>query len=197
MSVAGVISVDALLPLQYCKCNPNTLERNVRMKITDIQVIYFKTKSRTRPTKFGYYYWADEHDTISSITKIVTDEGAEGYNLGGDRATIERLVKPLLVGEDPLQRRKAVAVDDQLQRVSGRCKVSMKGLSVSSTACSGTCTGAWWACRSPSCSAGIATGSRPMPAPGPTWASPRTMPRTPWPARPRGTRPTRCTPTSI
>jgi len=76
------------------------------MKITDIQVIYFRTKSRVRPTKYGYYYWADEHDSIASVTKLVTDEGAEGYNLGGDRATIERLVKPLLVGEDPLQREK-------------------------------------------------------------------------------------------
>jgi L-alanine-DL-glutamate epimerase-like enolase superfamily enzyme len=74
------------------------------MKIADIQVIYFRTRSRVRPTKWGYYYWADEHESISSITKIVTDEGIEGYNLGGDRATIERLVKPLLVGEDPLQR---------------------------------------------------------------------------------------------
>jgi L-alanine-DL-glutamate epimerase-like enolase superfamily enzyme len=76
------------------------------MKITDIQVIYFKTPSRTRPTKWGYYYWADEHESVSSITKIVTDEGIEGYNLGGDRATIERFVKPLLVGEDPLDREK-------------------------------------------------------------------------------------------
>lgn len=76
------------------------------MRITDIQVIYFKIPSRIRPTKWGYYYWADEHESVASITKIVTDEGVEGYNLGGDRATIERFVKPLLVGEDPLDREK-------------------------------------------------------------------------------------------
>ena len=93
------------------------------MKITDIQVIYFRAKSRTRPTKFGYYYWADEHDTIASITKMVTDEGAEGYNLGGDRATIERLVKPLLVGEDPLQREKLWQWMTNYSGVSGAARL--------------------------------------------------------------------------
>ena len=74
------------------------------MKITDIQVIRFRTKARGQPTKWGYYVWGEEHEATASITRIMTDEGIEGYNLGGDRATMERVVKPLLVGENPLDR---------------------------------------------------------------------------------------------
>jgi len=76
------------------------------MKITDIQVVRFRTTSRSWPTKWGYGIWGDEHESVSSITKIITDEGVVGYNLGGDQATMDRLVKPLLVGESPLDREK-------------------------------------------------------------------------------------------
>lgn len=76
------------------------------MKITDIEVVHFWSTSRVWPTKWGYYTWGEEHPVVSSITKIITDEGIEGYNLGGDQATIERVVKPLLVGENPLDREK-------------------------------------------------------------------------------------------
>ena len=76
------------------------------MKITDIQVVRFRTTSRSWPTKWGYGTWGDEHEAVSSITKIITDEGAVGYNLGGDQGTMDGLVKPLLVGENPLDREK-------------------------------------------------------------------------------------------
>jgi L-alanine-DL-glutamate epimerase-like enolase superfamily enzyme len=76
------------------------------MKIVDIEVIRFRTTARTYPTRFGYYYWGPEHPATSSLTRIVTDDGLEGYNLGGDRGTIEAVVKPLLVGENPLDREK-------------------------------------------------------------------------------------------
>jgi len=76
------------------------------MKITDIQVIRFRTTSRAYPTKWGYSTWGDEHEATSSITKIITDEGVVGYNLGGDQGTMNGLVKPLLVGENPLDREK-------------------------------------------------------------------------------------------
>ncbi len=76
------------------------------MKIVDIDVIRFRSTSRIHPTRFGYYYWGPEHPTVSSLTRIVTDEGIEGYNLGGDPGTVERVVKPLLVGENPLDREK-------------------------------------------------------------------------------------------
>ena len=76
------------------------------MKITDIQVVHFRTTSQHRATRWGYSTWGDEHESISSITKIITDEGVVGYNLGGDQATMDGLVKPLLVGENPLDREK-------------------------------------------------------------------------------------------
>ena len=76
------------------------------MKIADSQVIRFRTTTRNYPTKRGYYYWGEERDAVSSITKMVTDDGLQGYNLGGDPGTIARVVKPLLVGENPLDREK-------------------------------------------------------------------------------------------
>jgi L-alanine-DL-glutamate epimerase-like enolase superfamily enzyme len=76
------------------------------MKIVDIQVTRFRTTSRNYPTKWGYYYWGPEHPATTSITKIMTDDGNEGYNLGGDQATMDHVVKPLLLGENPLDREK-------------------------------------------------------------------------------------------
>ncbi|MDF1515930.1 MAG: hypothetical protein P1S60_19130, partial [Anaerolineae bacterium] len=76
------------------------------MIITDMIVTRFMATSRNYPTKWGYYYWGEEHETTSSITTITTDEGAAGYILGGDQGTLDRLIKPLLVGENPLDREK-------------------------------------------------------------------------------------------
>ena len=52
------------------------------MKIVDIEVIRFRTTIRRHPTKWGYYYWGPEQPATASLTKIVTDDGLEGYNLG-------------------------------------------------------------------------------------------------------------------
>jgi L-alanine-DL-glutamate epimerase-like enolase superfamily enzyme len=77
------------------------------MRIVDVQVIRFRTKTRNLPTKWGYGIWVDkEQDAVTSITKVIADDGLEGYAFGGDPATIEHLVKPLLVGENPLNREK-------------------------------------------------------------------------------------------
>jgi L-alanine-DL-glutamate epimerase-like enolase superfamily enzyme len=76
------------------------------VKIVDIEVIRFRTTSRNYPTKWGYYYWGQERPATTSLTKIVTDDGLVGYNTGGDQATVDRVVKPLLVGESPLDREK-------------------------------------------------------------------------------------------
>ena len=76
------------------------------MKIVDIETIRFRTRSRGHPTRWGYYTWGEEHDATAAITKLVTDEGAVGYNLGGNPDVMEHVVKPLLVGENPLDREK-------------------------------------------------------------------------------------------
>jgi len=81
------------------------------MKITDVKVISFKGKSRFSATKWGYEVWGEEHDEVQRILKIETDEGAEGFFTGDNMylvppppEAIEQLVKPLLIGEDPLDR---------------------------------------------------------------------------------------------
>ena len=79
------------------------------MKISDIEVIEFRYRTRRRPSKWGYGFgtWEDEeYETTSTITRISTDEGAEGYMTGGKREYIEGVAKPLLLGEDPLNREK-------------------------------------------------------------------------------------------
>jgi len=81
------------------------------MKITDVKIISFKAKSRLSTTKWGYGVWGEEHDEVQRILKIETDEGAEGFFTGDNmylvaptQEVIEQLVKPLLIGEDPLNR---------------------------------------------------------------------------------------------
>jgi len=53
-------------------------------------------------------------DTTETITKISTDDGAEGYMIGGDERIMEHIVKPMILGEDPLEREKIWNWMDQL-----------------------------------------------------------------------------------
>ncbi len=82
------------------------------MKIVDLQVIPFRVPRRD----FHNGQWLDERDVVQTLTKIITDEGAEGYYLGGhghgdmdglpaeDRLLLEGRVKELLLGQDPFDR---------------------------------------------------------------------------------------------
>lgn len=84
------------------------------MKITDIQVIPFRVPRQ----RFHRGKLLPEDTVIQTLTKIITDEGAEGYYLGGhnhgdqegmppDRiATVLGRVKNLVVGQDPFDREK-------------------------------------------------------------------------------------------
>lgn len=84
------------------------------MKIVDLQVIPFTVPRRP----FNAGTWLPEVDAVQTLTKIVTDDGAEGYYLGGSghgdqdglsaeqRATLEGRIKALLVGQDPFDREK-------------------------------------------------------------------------------------------
>lgn len=75
------------------------------MKIVDVVVESFRTTSRTVSDEHGHAHPGPERESRTSILKIVTDEGAEGYHLGGlSREVLERAIKPVLVGEDPLYR---------------------------------------------------------------------------------------------
>ncbi len=82
------------------------------MKITDIELIRFRLPTRSHGTKWGYGSDGEQHDGVQTITRIVTDDGVEGFTTGGVHSyfygpspdEITRLVKPLLVGQDPLDR---------------------------------------------------------------------------------------------
>jgi L-alanine-DL-glutamate epimerase-like enolase superfamily enzyme len=91
------------------------------MRITDVEVIEFRTPTYQRPTRWGYSVWLDQPvETIATLTRIATDAGVEGYMLGGNKAAIERVVKPLLAGEDPLDRERLWHWLDQLVTFSGQ-----------------------------------------------------------------------------
>ena len=76
------------------------------MKITDVEVINFRTTTIDHRSKWGFLVLGDPVETVESITRISTDEGAEGYMIGGDSRVSEARIKPLLLGEDPLDREK-------------------------------------------------------------------------------------------
>ncbi|MBC7234804.1 MAG: enolase [Chloroflexi bacterium] len=84
------------------------------MKIVDVQVIPFRVPRRV----FRNRQLFPEGRTVQTLTKIITDEGAEGYYLGGhghgdqdglppdERAHLRARAKSLLVGQDPFDREK-------------------------------------------------------------------------------------------
>ncbi|NQW19129.1 MAG: hypothetical protein HQ477_00165 [Chloroflexi bacterium] len=82
------------------------------MKIVDVELVQFRMPTYSHGTKWGYAVDGKQLDGIQILTKIVTDEGIEGYATGGVHSyfygasvdEIERLVKPLLVGQDPMDR---------------------------------------------------------------------------------------------
>lgn len=84
------------------------------MKISNVEVITFRTTTRQHPTKWGYGVWGDERETTQSITKISTDDGIAGYMVGGSRVCIDNVIKPMLLGEDPLNRENLWNWMDQL-----------------------------------------------------------------------------------
>ena len=83
------------------------------MKISNVEVISFMGRTRSHRTKWGYGVWGEERDEVQGILKIETDNGAEGFFTAGQAyfvppsaEVIEHLVKPLLLGESPLDREK-------------------------------------------------------------------------------------------
>ena len=88
------------------------------MKITDVEVIHFRTinQGRRAGTRWGYGVWldAEESEGTAAITRISTVEGITGHMLGGNKATMEGPIKQLLVGENPLNREKLWHWMDQM-----------------------------------------------------------------------------------
>jgi L-alanine-DL-glutamate epimerase-like enolase superfamily enzyme len=73
------------------------------VRIADLQLIAFKYRSKIVHDAEGHSHPGPEHEAIQTLTVIATDEGVRGHCFGGTDALI-RLVKPILVGENPLNR---------------------------------------------------------------------------------------------
>jgi L-alanine-DL-glutamate epimerase-like enolase superfamily enzyme len=77
------------------------------MKITDVSVQRFQYRSKIVRDTDGHGHAGHEHDAVQSLLTITTDEGLSGHYFGvPNPAVIENVVKPYLVGEDPLFREK-------------------------------------------------------------------------------------------
>lgn len=74
------------------------------VRITDITVQAFKFRTKIVQDAYGHSHPGVEHERINTIVRIVTDDGVDGYAFGGNPKTIEHILKPALVGEDPLNR---------------------------------------------------------------------------------------------
>jgi len=74
------------------------------VRITDLVVERFRYESETVRDSEGHSHPGPRHEASGSLLRVMTDEGIEGYALGGNLASIVEIARPLLVGEDPLYR---------------------------------------------------------------------------------------------
>ncbi|MDP3062103.1 MAG: enolase, partial [Chloroflexota bacterium] len=74
------------------------------MKVTDLRVQVFKYRSRIGRDSEGHAHPGPEHDATQTLVTVATDEGAEGYALGGNPKMLTEVAKPAVVGEDPFDR---------------------------------------------------------------------------------------------
>ena len=76
------------------------------MKIVDVETLVFTYTSTRAHDRAGHTHPAPPHDALQTLTTIVTDEGVDGYCFGGSKETNDRVVKPALLGMNPLDREK-------------------------------------------------------------------------------------------
>jgi L-alanine-DL-glutamate epimerase-like enolase superfamily enzyme len=89
------------------------------MKIANITVQTFRYRSQTVRDSEGHGHPGPEHDATQSLVAITTDEGAAGYCFGAiARGTLENLVKPIVVGEDPFYRERIWQALRERQRLN-------------------------------------------------------------------------------
>ncbi len=74
------------------------------MKIVNLKTETFRYTAHTVRDSEGHSHPGPAHDAAQTLLTVVTDEGVEGYAFGANAAVIESLVKPMLVGEDPMFR---------------------------------------------------------------------------------------------
>lgn len=89
------------------------------MKIVDVTIESFRFTSNTVRDSEGHGHPGDPHEATQSIFTIVTDEGVKGHHFGGmPKSTLENLVKPLLIGEDPFYNEKIWHALKERQRLN-------------------------------------------------------------------------------
>jgi L-alanine-DL-glutamate epimerase-like enolase superfamily enzyme len=75
------------------------------MKIADITIQSFRYRSKTVRDSDGHGHPGPEHDATQTMLTITTDDGVSGYHFGvANPGTVEQIVKPMLLGEDPFYR---------------------------------------------------------------------------------------------
>ena len=73
------------------------------MKIAQVNVTQFRYRSQVGRDADGHGHPGEEHDAMQSLLEIATDDGARGHYFGAvNREAIERIVTPVLLGQDPL-----------------------------------------------------------------------------------------------
>ncbi len=87
------------------------------MKISGIELITFRYTSRIGRDAEGHAHPSEPHDAVQTLTRITTDEGADGYCFGGSREMV-RLANEILVGEDPWDRERIWQRLRQYQRLA-------------------------------------------------------------------------------
>lgn len=76
------------------------------MRIVDVETIVFTYDSCRDVDLAGHGHPAKAHEAVQTLTRIVTDEGVDGYCFGGDKEVNERLIKPALLDKNPMDREK-------------------------------------------------------------------------------------------
>jgi L-alanine-DL-glutamate epimerase-like enolase superfamily enzyme len=87
------------------------------MKITDVITETFRYRSKTVRDSEGHGHPGPEHDATQTMLRIVTDEGVAGYAFGVNAQAIHSVVKPMLIGADPLYREKIWQALKERQRL--------------------------------------------------------------------------------
>jgi len=87
------------------------------MKISRIETIAFRYTSRIGRDAEGHAHPSEPHDAVQNLTRVATDEGADGYCFGGNRE-IARLANEILVVENPWDRERIWQRLRQYQRLA-------------------------------------------------------------------------------
>lgn len=88
------------------------------MRITDVAVQQFRYRSHTVRDADGHGHPGPEHEAVQTLLTITADDGLSGHAFGvPNPATIEQIVKPMLLGQDPFYRERLWQALKERQRL--------------------------------------------------------------------------------